>query len=718
MMVIPFVWMTKPSTAPTQRHDTTALITGLLLCIAALFPYWAFGQYSAVGWNDEFDLTIPWNIELTRQQPGESFNHSFAGGTGIAQASPAEHVSLLRTLLAIVPDWVAADIYRVLQLFLLFSGLYLTARKLFGAVPRAAFIGGVIGCFINSINYGWAIGGINWLYSVLAWAPLVLFNRGNLSARNIFLAFIFGCIAASATFPAFFLTGFFLLYLPLFWYFRIVDSGRVSLLPQICLLVAVMLPVVLNWSDLPHYLAQIGADSARMNGLGTLADVERFLQGTPTSSSGAFLSNMRDMLSWAFRYHNAVLLSIILFAYLQLKGSAYAKLVHAFGISILMLALLPYIGHLTDVAAIANYRWNQNFDNALIWASLLSSIAFSTHLTKAARHRPDSETTADIPARPCKILRIFERFSTTSVAYLLLVWAIVLMAYPHIYKSLYGLSVNGGWGVFSQYASLKSLHEDSEDFRVISRGYTPKASIAPAYGIDTFDGMRPNFSWRRSMFFKHAVLKNYAPPMHTSRQHIFNGVHLQDINFHALNMANVKYMLSDAIINIPFPNKRIFLAQAKTVSDVGGIAAHNSALSQQIVMPALVAYEIGEPWDRVFIPQNFSTSPFTNYQIGYYDQLASLPRNHVLIAKNDAEHMTAIGGNIGKVLSWNEAQDGLTIHLNGSPAQVVYNQEYSPAWTASCDNGLKLPITSANGIMMLISIPRGCKVAKFSISAE
>lgn len=714
LALAPFVWVTTSPVSTQKRNDATAILSALLLCSIILFPYWIFGKYSAIGWNDEFDLTIPWNIKLTQLKEGETFYHEFAGGTGIRQATAwIEHVSLLRLLFASFPDWIAAAIYRILELFSLFAGLYFSSRKIFNTHARAAFIGASVGSFICIINYGWVIGGINWLYAAIAWGPYVFFSNWARPSTGRLHAIAYGSIVACTTFPAFFLAGYFLFYFPLLIFLYWFNRQAINLKEQATKLVLMILPIAINWSDLPQFLATMSADSARLNGLTSLENVKLFLSGARPINTGRILfSSATDMLAWAISYHNAILLCCILLSYLKLRESKYVGIFYAFAASTLVMLLLPLIGHLFNAEAIKNYRWNQNFDNALVWAALLSSLAANTFFKNNAEDRMVcSPSKANSLESKCQL---HSSKLLTSALYMVFAWSIALLSYPHIYKTLHGLSTYGGWGVFSEYNQLAQLKSDQHDFRVISAGYTPKAAIAPAYSLDTFDGMRANFSWRRSMFFKHVILKNYTPEMHASRHHIFNGVPLSDVNFNALNMVNIKYLLSDSPINIPYENKRTFLELGASATSLGyGNSAMGSNWNSQMLIPPLVAYEIGSPWERVFIAQRIDVSEYANFEVGFYQQLATLAKHNVLIAKNDSIGKAWPRDANAQILSTRKDVDGMTIYLNKKPTTLIYNQEYDPNWQVTCNDNIPVQHLPVNGVMMAAYVPSGCEKIKF-----
>uniref|UniRef100_UPI0040473743 hypothetical protein n=1 Tax=Polynucleobacter sp. TaxID=2029855 RepID=UPI0040473743 len=264
----------------------------------------------------------------------------------------------------------------------------------------------------------------------------------------------------------------------------------------------------------------------------------------------------------------------------------------------------------------------------------------------------------------------------------------------------------GSWGVFNEYKKLNQLRNEMPDFRVISAGLAPKAIIAPVYSIDTFDGMRANFTWRRSMFFKYVIFKDYIPRMHFSRQFLFDEVSIEDVNFYALNMVNIKYILSSSKINIPFKNNEISESYAGKTLDLGVFGDFN-------VVPPLIIYKIGDPWDRVFIAREVEISKYNNYEIGYYQSLQKLERHHAIIANNDFGNFDVVNKSGARIISTSKELDGMTIELNGLSGFLVYNQEYNHIWKAICNNDKNLSIYPVNGMMMGVYVPSGCKAIRF-----
>ena len=202
-----------------------------------------------------------------------------------------------------------------MALFILFSGIYFTLKRLLRTSSRSAFFGASVGSFISSTPYGWSLGGINWLYATMAWAPYIFFQNYRNQTLRIICSTTYGMIVSLTTFPGFYLTGFLLFYIP-FWMFLCKYKGyKLNVTDQIISLLLLFAPISLNWMNLPSFISTLELDSARLNGIGTLQDAMDFLNNaTRNYSENILYNNMTDLFLWGANYSNFILLIIFIFS--------------------------------------------------------------------------------------------------------------------------------------------------------------------------------------------------------------------------------------------------------------------------------------------------------------------------------------------------------------------------------------------------------------------
>ena len=115
-----------------MSRTTYSVIASVILIVAASYPYYLFGSFSAIGWYDERDLIIPLNA--LNNTNGNIFAPEFAGGTRVdfAQIGLTKY-SFLWTLHQYFSEQTSLVLYRITGpiLFCIFTLLYLP-KKTFG----------------------------------------------------------------------------------------------------------------------------------------------------------------------------------------------------------------------------------------------------------------------------------------------------------------------------------------------------------------------------------------------------------------------------------------------------------------------------------------------------------------------------------------------------------------------------------------------------------
>ncbi|MCC7016134.1 MAG: hypothetical protein IT564_02890 [Rhodospirillales bacterium] len=125
------VWFRGP--APTTRRN--AFRFGVAWTVLVSAEYWALGPWSFLPFSVETDISVPLYWFMASTHDGGAYSHAFAGGNDAAALSfnTGQVVSLERFLLAALPLWVAQLVHRPLLAGLAFAGMYLLARRGFGA---------------------------------------------------------------------------------------------------------------------------------------------------------------------------------------------------------------------------------------------------------------------------------------------------------------------------------------------------------------------------------------------------------------------------------------------------------------------------------------------------------------------------------------------------------------------------------------------------------
>jgi hypothetical protein len=142
------------------NKDILYLVTGFVLIFLALFPFWLFGEFSALGWYDEYDAIIPWYLVKSNMQNSHGFLHGYAGGTGgdFGFEWGNEYYSLYRYLLTTISVWKANLIFRFFGFAFLLSGMYFLCTKLHQINRLSAFAIAMFAVFVNYIQFGWTLG--------------------------------------------------------------------------------------------------------------------------------------------------------------------------------------------------------------------------------------------------------------------------------------------------------------------------------------------------------------------------------------------------------------------------------------------------------------------------------------------------------------------------------------------------------------------------------
>lgn len=302
-------------------------------------------------------------------------------------------------------------------------------------------------------------------------------------------------------------------------------------------------------------------------------------------------------------------------------------------------------------------------------------------------------------------------FRLPHVAAAALLCSTVYTAVTLVDTSLNRLNNKGGLGSLNHYQLLKEIAADTEQppARIISADVT--AAIPLFYGLDTFDGMLTNFPERRNYFLAYGASNPAKEVYHTHRHSFFRFPKNYNINF--FRIANVRYV---------FGSKPIKHPQLKLVGHQPGITANEldytfNGLAERFdkvsLIKPLYLYELSDYWPRVFYAGAVIQSPHSYKDKAYYTQLGDLSRGDVLF--DSTVTMPALPESTltpETLLNYILNPEGVEIQPDESGALVVFNQVYSPQWTAYCD-GNEIPVYPVNGIMMAAVKTIKCPTLEF-----
>ena len=698
---------------PTREYltDISFLILASFICFVALYPYWLFGELSCLGWYDEYDAAFPWYFAKSTLQDPNGFLHGYAGGTGggVGILHGNEKLSFYRLLVRYLDLWVAQFLIRFLGMAFLFSGVYAFLRKITSAHPFHAFAGGLFSVLASDIPYGWTLGGLVWSLGGSAWLCVVCFAHfRTLFSFSCVLLLIVGIITVTCE-PVFF---------PLFAAYTF--AFCLCLFPQPCtlrtfhfalgLLLFVLLMV--NWFDGLHALSITKEFAARVQGTLSPGNVF-FTDGTFFEKLAFAVQRGLDATHQSFvRQPYPWLAAAYLFVcVLCLCLGELKKLILFLFLTIFFPVLLDISAKFSGVDFVERYRWNT------LWLLRHMTLAiFIVYLMSILRERWGSVT---IQLKGFLPRLLEERHLTGHLCACVLLMLTVAANTKILDYTLINFSADGGLGVVKNYKSLQKLQHSRDNYRFISSGAI-RGVIPIFYGLDTFDGGLAVFSFRRSYFLAYAA---YDPPretLHTHRHFFYSFPNGFDTNI--MRMANVGYVLSKQEVEhsqmtlldssagllaneIDYPLKRFLSQYFKH--------ALQPYFQELSLVPSLFIHELKNPWPRVFAAQKVTLSPDSFRTKQYYQELKQVQRGEILVAQEDHPRKRADwdGTQALSVIDYQLHESGAVVQVAGT-GSVVFNQVFTPSWTAECD-GKAVELLPVNGIMMAARVPPGCTSVHF-----
>lgn len=673
--------------------DTFWLLLALLILFVALFPYWIFGSASAMGWYDETDALIPWNLMKARAHTADGFLFGYAGGTGsrFGFLSGNERISLYRFLLQHLPVWVANLSLRLGGMVFLFSGVYAFCRKVLDHQSRfLCFSVGLFAVLGSYVPYGWTLGGYGWDFGVIVWLAFCLFTDSS-DLRAYSAALGISLIAAVVSGPVFLLPS----AMQIFVFFALMLStthkpGSKRALRWLIVWGIFGALMTLNWGTaLRHAVVEAGAFSARFQGTLSEARVNPQSIGTVKAIFSVLQQDIQDFLSFMRREPSPLLWAIYaLTVAFALRTKAIRELALLLGLIFLLPVGLDILSKVFLRSSLGAFRWSA------LWTPVpLVSGLFLAYLSKReplARARPT--------------------FMLAALVLGLGLWG----AKELCAETLAYLSETSGCGAISHLETLEKLADTQGKFRVLSAGRV--GSLPLFYGLDTFDGMLMNFPFRRNYFIAFALSDPPVEHLHTHRHFFYDFPH--GIDLRMLRLVNVRYVVAD---------HEIVDARLKLLSQAGPVWAndrgyafkqllHASFSNLRLVSP-LYIYDFGNVSPRVYAIERLRASAHSFSDQDFYRELKAITDTEALIAKEDQGAAIRDWSGPGRlsILSYSMDTRSVRVQLSPEGGVVVLNQVYTDDWRASCGQQT-LPLVPVNGIMMAALVPTGCHEIRFYFS--
>jgi len=679
------------------------LFVGILIIFVSLYPFWLFGEYSALGFYDEINSQIPAMYLNNQMQEGQTFMHQFVGGVGTNLQFGMEHFSFYRLLADIFPLWIANLIFKFLSLSSLFLGMYILIINILKANKFFAFSAALFSVFTSYLPYGWSLGGHGWDLSIAVWISLAIFAQFNNYKINWIIALALVLVTSLLSSPIFlFPLAFFLALFILFGIvnFKEINKSQVKIITFIALFIT--LTSILNWNYLYYMAIDAKSFSARLLGI---------LSGKLPEGSflDIFSFYIDKNIKGVEQYHKIFSIPSLIIGYYVLLFLTILKLRFKsvsifFLIGICIPIVLDAFAKASDLKVINTYRW----EIVLYLLPVMLPILIG-HLIRVKS----------------KINIVnYEKFSNLRTLVVVLISIVLLV------KALVGANIlsnyamnivkaRGGAGATFYYDTLSQLK--NKDFRTVSDYGTIEWSVPLYYDMSTFDGVQSTFSYRRNYFMAYDMFTVSRDTIHRSNQFFYFSNNQTIYNLKAFEMANIKYIFTSR--KHIFPNVSNVLYQK-------GIFIQDISMNEYIkeflfkkfgnipLVKDLYVYELNDSWNRVFSANNIFVSQYSFKDKMFYKELNILKKDEILIAKDDFSNKINIDNNDRlKIKDYMLTKTGVTINIDEGSGYLVYNEVYLPYWHAFCGN-TKLNIVPTNGIMMAVKVPKECRQVNFNYSFD
>lgn len=667
------------------KNDMTwPLLTGLGIIFFSLFPYWSLGpNQSVLGWYDEFDIFLLWNYTKALSENILAFFHHYSGGTdGGGWFSGNEYVSLYRFLFHHMDLYLVGILVRLLNLFLLFSGTYIFARKVLKEPSNfLCFSLALFATFANDIPYGFTLGGAGLDMSVSIWFAILAWRLKDHLLALLTSSIGLTLIASTMTMPVYVIptTGFFLTFLVL----MNPDGQKLPSRQLLNLGLAFSAFVVLfnlNWIRAYNVSILAVKDySSRMMGVLTGQ------QDVPAFSLEAF----SNILQSNWNIYNIVIcrppgMALFWGFLLFTIHTVVTRRWRPFFAFCLLFFLVPVISELffktLDVPVLGSFRWT----HLLTMTSLMLALGFVTIRNPPLRH--------------WKNMMAVGLLSLAGWSAYKLLWLTIIN-----FDANYGLASVKSSSVLEQLKANNNIN----NFRTVSAGMI--GSLPIYHGIPTFDGSLHHSPIRRNYFIAYGVYSPSRDKLHTHRHFFYDFP--KDLDLDSLQMVNVRFVVSDTSLDLEGlqlvnSSSPVFIESDHPFGFLFDPFKENLRLA-----PGIHLYRMESSWDRVFAAKSVRISDHSWKSKQFYGEMKELNRHEILISSDDATSTPNLEKSNIHIVSWNLTESGAEIRTEGTGV-LVYNQVYTHHWKAFCGDR-ELTVVPANGVMMALLLESPCASLNF-----
>lgn len=643
-----------------------------------LMPYWVFGQYSAIGWYDEADFHIPILSHLAKN-PDIRFWPNWAGGTPVSSLiwDVNAPLSLTKVLFSILKPWVSALVYRIVDYAIIsYVVIRIFANELVNI--KTACISLIILLSTGATQYGWQLGGLGFLYALTLFTVYIFERIDQVSLLDMTL-FSFAII----------FTGY-----PVY---SIIAVGMVVFIYAIIDLNIVVKVVKRKWIWLILLmLAYIGAyypyaefinelrGSARLKNLGGLGVVYSIQPVAEWHSVGWWISPLIGYINdYIIRPNsiNSLLICVAFFFGIFFKNTR--RLTFVFLLLIVLINCLERIKYLKIFDYIRVIRFEQLFDLIPFAAGAVLVFLISDSAGK---------------------LKI-QRFSISILTLAFIINGLYARVMD-VGRVFIELPIYGGFNMFN----ISEFQKTELGYaRFVSNGYVPKSYVAPLNGLFAFDGVRPNASVERIIFFHDFLYNEIFEPVNPTKQIILNKYSIDDLNYNALSMANVSYI---------FNQKKLLPTNAVLTKTVGPMVLKDIApiplprsIADYVISPEFsIAKLNNNPWGMVFTPTKIHWVGTNSIDKEYITLLKNLKYREVIlpIEYQDGFNLTKVKHIDSNNISIKFTQDGLIVSGEIEQNLLVLNFEPFDNMILQC-NGSRIAHVRANLIFTAFYVPKNCK---------
>ena len=665
------VWHRSPFHATRLR----VIRFGILWTVLVSVEFWAFGPWSFIPFAVEMDLSVPLYWFTGSQHDGGAYSHTFADGNDVAAIAfnTGQILSLERLLLNGLPLWVAQLIHRPLLAGLSFVGMYLLARRSFGAGrPIAAAIAAIQPVAHESISqFAWSHG-LGYALIPLA-VYLCVFRAG----RRHYWPGVLGIAAINAVSSTPTHSNFALLAAVVLAATLVSKRNWPTIIGSLVILVVVLLA---NWYD--SLLAKISIAVFTYRG----AD---FTQAASTLNE--FLIHLQVSTA-----HRPGLALLALAAIIVLARTAPTR--------------LPVLGLLVLTGLAGGHVLNQipwrtlglsalsgiNFDYMVYSLPILIGI-----LTAVASRPPATWMNIHLP---------------TVLTGIALGIAVALATGVKLRNAATWLGDGGVREVEIDRARLKSIAwPTAEPFRVVTIPYRLSPNLPAATGLSTLDGGFNLVLSHVARFWTEGVIKGYqdidSGYVFLLRRDVdykccpsYNLTEIADPEF--LRIANVQFVLS----KVPLTGLRLSelsglpeVAPPRNIDPLGQrLRGYFSLLLRP---PPIFVYQLEDPLPRVYPARALALA----FDRDLMAEIRRLAPTRVAVARPEDIPSPAPAAGSVQVINYRLGKDRIDIEVTARDSGlVIINATHTPFWSAHVD-GRKTPIFPVNMVHMAVPIPSGSK---------